>query len=151
MFCNTDADDYFPTTTSSPTSTTLIDNMDDNTDNADRSSSTSCTLSYNLLIESVLFFLVLVSCLEFILSHYVDGISNLFPIFLVYLLFCFVKLCRKFIIYPTNRLVVFFRKIQFGTQTDQSPKMVKSIPIQLIYGTSSLNFKGTSHLDSLIK
>jgi hypothetical protein len=45
----------------------------------------------------------------------------------------------------------FFRKIQFGTQTDQSPKMVKSIPIQLIYGTSSLNFKGTSHLDSLIK
>jgi hypothetical protein len=98
----TDFDEFFPDEDFSPYIGILYDDIDDNTGNANRSCSTVPYVLLIVLVDIMMLFLVLVSCLELSFSYsLLDGMPSLFPLILVmfYLLFFLVNLCGKFCLY----------------------------------------------------
>jgi hypothetical protein len=82
--------------------------MDDNIGNANGLFSTVPHVIPILLVEIMMQFLVLVSSMEFIVSHHLlDGMSSLFPLLLAmfYVLFFWVTLCGIFFIFPAQTTV----------------------------------------------
>jgi hypothetical protein len=101
----TDVDEFFPDDDFFPDISSLYDDIGDNTGNANGSSSTVPYVLLILLVEIMMQFLALVSCLELFLSYsLIDVVTSLFILFLVviYLFSILVISCAKLLIYPTD-------------------------------------------------